>query len=71
MAQQGLTWAALNESVTPDYPFTAARVFIMVAVDIVLYALLAFYLDKVCRNTLLSCRLNSSHSTSYRIRSVV
>ena len=33
---------------TPDYPFTAARVLIMVAVDIVLYALLAFYLDKVC-----------------------
>ena len=51
MAQQGLTWGALHESVTPDFPFTAARVLIMVAVDVVLYAALAFYLDKV-RNQL-------------------
>lgn len=66
MAQQGLTWGALNESVTPDYPFTAARVFIMVAVDIVLYALLAFYLDKVwCQR-----RDETAHRTSVWVQSL-
>ena len=47
VAQRGLTWSSLHESVTPDYPFSAARVFVMIAIDIVLYAVLALYLDKV------------------------
>ena len=47
VAQRGLTWSSLHESITPDFPFSAARVFIMIAIDIVLYAVLALYLDKV------------------------
>ena len=47
VAQRGLTWSSLHESVTPDFPFSAARVFIMISIDVVLYAVLALYLDKV------------------------
>ncbi len=47
VAQRGLTWSSLHESITPDFPFSAARVFIMISIDIVLYAVLALYLDKV------------------------
>lgn len=47
VAQQGLTWGVLGESITPDYPFSARNVFIVVAADIVIYALLTAYLDQV------------------------
>ena len=49
VAQRGLTWSSLHESITPDFPFSAARVFIMISIDVVLYAVLALYLDKVSR----------------------
>ena len=47
VAQQGLTWGVLGESITPDYPFSARNVFIVVAADILMYALLTAYLDQV------------------------
>lgn len=47
VAQQGLTWQSLGQSITPEYPFSAQRVFLVVAADIVLYAVLTAYLDQV------------------------
>lgn len=47
VAQQGLTWGALGQSITPDFPFSGRGVFIVVAADIFIYALLTAYLDQV------------------------
>jgi len=49
VAQQGLTWGALGQSITPDFPFSGRGVFIVVAADIFIYALLTAYLDQVGR----------------------
>jgi hypothetical protein len=45
-AQRGVTWAALGRAVTPQYAFSAATVLRMLALDVLLYAALAWYLDK-------------------------
>ena len=47
VAQQGLTWGALGQSITPDFPFSGRGVFLMVTADIFIYALLTAYLDHV------------------------
>jgi hypothetical protein len=47
VAQQGLTWSALGQSITPDFPFSGRGVFLMVTADIFIYALLTAYLDHV------------------------
>lgn len=46
-AQRGVTWAALGQAVTPQYAFSAATILRMLALDVALYAALAWYLDKV------------------------
>ncbi|KAK9842270.1 hypothetical protein WJX81_003820 [Elliptochloris bilobata] len=46
-AQRGVTWRALGQAVTPQYPFSAATILRMLALDVALYSLLAWYLDKV------------------------
>ncbi len=45
-AQRGVTWAALGVAVTPQYEYSAATVLRMLALDVLLYAALAWYLDK-------------------------
>ena len=46
-AQRGVTWAALGQAVTPQYAFSASTILRMLALDVALYAALAWYLDKV------------------------
>lgn len=43
---KGVTWSTFTASATPFWPFSTATVFGALAADIVLYALLAWYLDK-------------------------
>jgi hypothetical protein len=43
----GLTWTTFHVSLTPEYQFSAARIFGMLGLDIFLYGLLAWYCDKV------------------------
>ena len=49
VSQQGLHWNSLGLNVTNEsaYPFSALTVFVMLAVDVLLYATLAFYFDRV------------------------
>ena len=49
-AQKGLTWGTLGQSITPDFPFSARGVFIVVAADVLIYVLATAYLDKVTKN---------------------
>ncbi len=46
-AQRGVRWATLPLAVTAEYPFSAATVFQMLALDVLLYAALTWYCDKV------------------------
>jgi len=41
----GLQWSIINESISVEENFTMLHTFIMLAVDIVLYGLLTWYLD--------------------------
>jgi len=45
--EEGIQWDNINRSVTPDDDFTLAHVFIMLAVDCVIYMLLALYIEAV------------------------
>lgn len=44
---QGLTWATLSVPVTAEYGFSGATVYCLLAVDVLLYGGLTWYLDKV------------------------
>ena len=59
---QGLQWSKLGIGVTSEssFPFSARVVIIALVVDIVLYALLAAYLDRVsaCKSTPYLLRLS-------------
>ena len=46
-SQRGVQWDTLRLQMTSQYPFSAATVFQMLALDVVLYSALAWYLDKV------------------------
>jgi ATP-binding cassette subfamily A (ABC1) protein 1/ATP-binding cassette subfamily A (ABC1) protein 3 len=47
-SQRGVQWSTISLDMTSQYPFSAATVFKMLALDVVLYSLLLWYLDKVC-----------------------
>ncbi len=47
-AQRGISRETLHLSVNSQSPFSAATVFQMLLLDIVLYAVLTWYLDQVC-----------------------
>ena len=52
----GITWSTLWLSVTSEANFSAATVFGMLALDVVLYSLLTWYFDKVRRlSTVSAC----------------
>ena len=53
VARQGLNWTTFHISLTPQYPFGAAHIFALLAIDVALYTVLAWYCDKV-RQMLLS-----------------
>ena len=46
-AQRGITWGSLAVPVTSEHPFSAATVFQMLLLDVVLYGVLTWYLDQV------------------------
>lgn len=46
-SQRGVTWDTLSLQITSQFPFSAATVFGMLALDVVLYSALAWYLDRV------------------------
>ncbi|KAK9828547.1 hypothetical protein WJX72_000707 [[Myrmecia] bisecta] len=46
-SQRGVRWSTLPLAVTAEYPFSASTVFRMLALDVVLYAALTWYFDKV------------------------
>lgn len=46
-SQRGVAWDTIGLQITSQYPFSAATVFQMLALDVVLYSALAWYLDKV------------------------
>jgi hypothetical protein len=46
-SQRGVQWDTLCLQMTSQYPFSAATVFQMLALDVVLYSALAWYLDNV------------------------
>eukprot|EP00891_Asterochloris_glomerata_P006032 jgi/Astpho2/6032/e_gw1.00084.157.1_t len=46
-AQRGITWDSLAVPVTSEHPFSAATVFQMLLLDVVLYGVLTWYLDQV------------------------
>ena len=46
-SQRGVTWSTINLQITSQFPFSAATVFQMLALDVVLYSVLAWYLDAV------------------------
>ena len=62
-AQRGVTWAALGQAVTPQYEFSAVTILRMLALDVALYAALAWYLDKVWHFAL---KLRTRKPTSYK-----
>ena len=59
-AQRGISRETLHLSVNSQLPFSAATVFQMLLLDIVLYAVLTWYLDQVC-----PCCLLCPHCLSY------
>ena len=46
-SQRGVTWDTLSLQITSQFPFSAATVFGMLALDVGLYSALAWYLDRV------------------------
>ena len=46
-SQRGVTWDSISLQITSQFPFSAATVFQMLALDVVLYSVLAWYLDAV------------------------
>ncbi|BDA45751.1 probable ATP-binding cassette sub-family A member 3 [Coccomyxa sp. Obi] len=46
-SQQGVRWSTINLNMTSQYPFSAATVLQMLALDVLIYGLLTWYLDKV------------------------
>ena len=46
-SQRGVTWDTLSLQITSQFPFSAATVFGMLALDVALYSALAWYLDRV------------------------
>ncbi len=46
-SQRGVRWSSINLNMTSQYPFSATTVLQMLALDIVIYGLLTWYLDKV------------------------
>ena len=54
-SQRGVTWDTFNLQITSQFPFSAATVFGMLALDVALYSALAWYLDKVSCPLCLLC----------------
>jgi ATP-binding cassette subfamily A (ABC1) protein 1/ATP-binding cassette subfamily A (ABC1) protein 3 len=50
-SQRGVQWDTLHLQMTSQYPFSAATVFQMLALDVVLYTGLAWYFDKVAHRS--------------------
>lgn len=46
-SQRGVTWSTIRLNMTSQYPFSAATVLQMLALDILIYGLLTWYLDQV------------------------
>ena len=61
-AQRGISRETLHLSVNSQLSFSAATVFQMLLLDIVLYAVLTWYLDQVCPHLLLT--ISSAHTIS-------
>ena len=68
-SQRGVTWDTISLQITSQFPFSAATVFQMLALDVVLYSVLAWYLDTVSlarSNKSLSCRLTIAPQCGHR-----
>ena len=46
-SQRGVAWSTIHLQITSQFPFSAATVFQMLVLDVVLYSVLAWYLDAV------------------------
>ena len=72
-SQRGVRWSTINLSMTSQYPFSAATVLQMLALDVLIYGLLTWYLDQVrsCLYSQLLCAPSSVEQFPTRHKEVL